>query len=316
MSQTRTITAILTLLAGAGCETIMYGVTGSGTSSSAELNSANPSSVAIPSCPDGDACLSAMTFNMRHRNVPIQLEALAKGLRADVPRLPDFILCQEVVFGRPQRKGEENTAALLATLLGYHERGTARKNGMEGLAILSRHPFDHYDQRHLGSRDGFFSGGFPRVSVMGEFLVPDLGRVRVVNVHLAHRRSRHELRREQLRETLAWMADREREVPADVILLGGDFNIEPEWEELALVHDSAANGDLVFADHNPRVPTSGRAGNPSRRVDYFFVAAPNRNVDSVGEAILWPHGLLTSDGTARFWLSDHLLLMHVFAIRP
>ncbi len=72
----------------------------------------------------------------------------------------------------------------------------------------------------------------------------------------------------------------------------------------------------MFADHNTRVPTSGRSGNPYRRVDYFFVAAPNRTVDSMGEAILWPHGLLTSDGTARFWVSDHLLLMHVFAIRP
>ncbi|MHC4093190.1 MAG: endonuclease/exonuclease/phosphatase family protein, partial [Planctomycetota bacterium] len=262
----------------------------------------------IPSCADGDRCLGVLTFNMRHRDVPLQLHALAQGLRADLGQLPDFILCQEVVFDRPRAREHEDTAADLASLLDYEVRGTPRRSGLEGLAILSRHPFDHYAYLHLEARDGFFSGGFPRVSIMGEFQVASIGRVRVVNVHLAYRRSRNETRREQLRETLAWMADRQHEVAADVIVLGGDFNIEPQWDEFDVLEG--------WQDYNSDTPTLGRPGKPHRRVDYFFVAAPDRVVDSVGEGILWPDGLPTVDGAARFWVSDHLLLLHVFSLGP
>ena len=313
------IVAGLTLITATGCETLLYGLAGSnGLSSAPDVIAAGEVSepALALSCPDGSRCLSVLSFNMQHRDSPIQLDAMAHCLRADRSPSPDFILCQEVVFGRPKRRGEENTAVLLANLLEYHSQATSRRGGSEGVAILSRYPFDHYSYKHLEAEDGFLSGGFPRVSVMGEFIVPNSGRVRVVNVHLAHRRSRHKIRREQLEETLEWIAQRERAVPADITILGGDFNIEPEWEELAVVRDPGACAGLYFHDYNSRIPTSGRLGKPYRRVDYVFVAAPYRQVESVCEAPLWPQGMPTRDGSARFWISDHLPLLHVFAIGP
>ncbi len=314
------------LLAGVagGCETIYRGVTGAGkngnnasTSRSAAngggMSAAAVSPAVIPTCPGPSGCFSVLTFNMKHRDVPLQLDAAARYLKTQLPTMPDFILCQEVVFDRPKKKGADNTATVLADLLGYQARGTARDGGGEGVAILSRHPFDYYDYLHIESRDGLFSGGFPRVSVMGEFTIPD-GKIRVVNVHLTQRPSQHEIRLAQLQETLDWMAKRQREAPADVIVLGGDFNIEPQWNRLGVLTDASATGGVTFVDFNSKDNTSGNVGEPWQRVDYIFVAGVNRGVSSVGEAILWREGVPTVDGSARFWPSDHWPLLHVFTV--
>lgn len=304
---------------GGGCETIYYSVTeadrqGAGSAMMQPAGDASPNVTPIPACALDAGCLSVLTFNTKHRDVPIQLQAVANGLKADLLRLPDFILLQEVVFGRPRKKGHDNTAAALAELLGFECRGTAREDGTEGVAILSSHPFEHYEFKHLGARDGFLSAGFPRVSVMGEFAVAGIGRVRVVNVHLAHQQSSNDVRRAQLTETLQWMADRQSEVPADVIVLGGDFNIEPGWEEISVLKDVSATGGLPFADFNSTAHTSGAVGELYRRVDYLFVASPDRTIESAGEGILWRDGVPTADGSARFWPSDHVPLLHVFTI--
>jgi endonuclease/exonuclease/phosphatase family metal-dependent hydrolase len=269
---------------------------------------------AIPACDQDAGCLSILTFNTKHRDVPLQTQAIANALKADFTRMPDFVLLQEVVFGRAKKKGHDNTAAALAELVGYECRGTAREHGMEGVAILSIHPFDHYEFKHLDSRDGFLSAGFPRVSVMGEFAIPGIGLVRVVNVHLAHQRSSNDVRRAQLIETLQWMADRQRDVPADVIVLGGDFNIEPGWEEMTVIEDASVTGGLTFMDFNTTAFTSGAVGDLYRRVDYVFMASPNRRAESVGEGILWRGGIATVDGSSTFWPSDHVPLLQVFAI--
>ena len=58
---------------------------------------------------------------------------------------------------------------------------------------------------YIGARDALLSGGFPRVSVMGEFSIQGIGRVRVVSIHLTQRLSQSEIRRQQLKETLDWM---------------------------------------------------------------------------------------------------------------
>jgi endonuclease/exonuclease/phosphatase family metal-dependent hydrolase len=314
--------ALTSLLAIGGCETIYYSVTDAnrpGMAASPSLTqpqARGPASGtdAIPVCGQDAGCLSVLTFNTKHRDVPLQTRAIANALKADLLRRPDFVLLQEVVFGRAKKKGHENTAAALAELVGYECRGTAREHGMEGVAILSIHPFDHYEFKHLDSRDGFLSAGFPRVSVMGEFAIPGIGLVRVVNVHLAHQRSSNDVRRAQLIETLQWMADRQRDVPADVIVLGGDFNIEPGWSEIAVLMDASLTGGMEFMDFNTTAFTSGAIADLYRRVDYVFIASPNRSVESVGEGILWRDGIATADGSTTFWPSDHVPLLQVFAV--
>jgi endonuclease/exonuclease/phosphatase family metal-dependent hydrolase len=261
--------------------------------------------------------LTVLSFNMQHKDKPQQLAVMAEHLAADVPHLPDFILCQEVLFNRARHKGQDNTAAVLADELGYHCRGTKRTSDREGVAIVSRYPFVHYESRHLKARTAPFLLGFRRVSVMGEFLVPDVGRVRVVSVHFAYQSFEHHVRRKQLTETLAWIAERESEVPAALTVLGGDFNIEPHWSELSPMWDTELTGGLRFSDWNGDEPTRGPKGNPNVRIDYIFVAATGCNLRMMGEKLLFDEQLRRPNGSGRFWLSDHLGVLHEYAIgRP
>jgi endonuclease/exonuclease/phosphatase family metal-dependent hydrolase len=260
--------------------------------------------------------LSVLSFNMQHKDKPQQLAVMADRLSADAPRLPDFILCQEVLFKRARRKGRDNTAAVLADELGYFCRGTKRTSDREGVAIVSRYPFVHYESKHLKARTAAFLLGFRRVSVMGEFMVPDVGRVRVVSVHFAYQAFEHHVRRKQLTETLEWIAARQREVPAELTILGGDFNIEPHRSELAPMWDRGVTGDLRFSDFNGGEPTRGPKGRPNVRIDYIFVAASGCNLRMMGERLLFGHTLPRRNGSGRFWLSDHLPVLHEYAIGP
>ena len=260
--------------------------------------------------------LGALTFNMQHRDNPDQLAVMARHLRSDLQRLPDFILCQEVLFERARWKGRDNTAAVLGDLLGYDSRGTKRKSDREGVAILSRYPFAYYSERHLKARTTGLLLGFRRVSVMGEFLIPDVGRVRVVNVHFAHWPFEHHIRRKQLEETLAWLADRQRKVRADVTILGGDFNIRPQWKELELVTRPRGRNAMHFVNANSRQPTRGGKGRPSERIDYIFISAPTRDIAIEDEQLLWRDGLRAHARATRFWLSDHVPLLHEYVVGP
>ena len=110
---------------------------------------------AVPGAPGR---LSAMTFNMQHRDRVDELDVLADYLREDVG-VPDFILCQEVVFDRGFLDVPESTAAVLGNALGYHTRGTQRKGNCEGIAIVSRYPLEgvsvqplEYNQLRFRSR--------------------------------------------------------------------------------------------------------------------------------------------------------------------
>jgi endonuclease/exonuclease/phosphatase family metal-dependent hydrolase len=260
------------------------------------------------------APLSVLSFNMQHRDRPGELAVLADRLEADLARLPDFILCQEVVFDRATRKGAEDTATVLAEEMGYYCHGIRRTSDKEGVAILSRYPFLYWTQLDLKARTNGLLLGFQRVSAMGEFEVPEIGRVRVVNVHLAHWPFEGHIRRKQLTETLEWVARREREVPADVTILGGDFNIEPGWGEMEVVTASQDVDAFEFQDFNGTEPTRGAKGNPSSRVDYIFVSAEQRPVAFLEERVLYRNGFEPEPGRRRIYPSDHLPLLHEYTI--
>lgn len=260
--------------------------------------------------------LSVLSFNMQHRENPSQLGVMAERLESEFAESPDFILCQEVLFGRSARKGEENTAAVLANNLGCHWQATKRTSDREGVAIISRYPFVHYEERHLKSQTSRLLLGFRRVSVMGEFMVPSVGRVRVVNVHFTNWGFEKHVRTKQLRETLEWMAQRDSQVPADITILGGDFNIEPDGDELRLVTEGAFARRFNFHNFNTTDPTRGGQGNPNVRLDYIFISSPKQDVEYVRkeDQRLWTEGLVARPGGRRFWLSDHLPVLHEYEL--
>ena len=260
--------------------------------------------------------LSVLTFNMQHRNNPKQLSVMADHLQSDLAETPDFILCQEVLFERSRNPEEANTAALLANDLDCHWRGTKRTTDHEGVAIISRYPFLFYDELHLKSQTSRLLLGFRRVSVMGEFQVPGTGLVRVVNVHFTNWGFERHVRIKQLAETLQWLAAREAQVHADVNILGGDFNIQFGSDELDLVSQGKYADLFQFNNFNTHEPTRGGKGKPNIRVDYIFVSSPDRemNIAGAGEQRLWLQGL-KSPGKSKFWLSDHVPVLHEYTSR-
>lgn len=259
----------------------------------------------------GTLPLTVLSYNMEHESDREDLSILA-GYLKDLDTPPEFILCQEVMF-RSGPDGLGNTAAVLAHELGYASRGTKRRSDAEGCAIISRYPFSHYDELHLKARTSPLLLDFARVSVMGEFEVPGVGRVRVVSVHFAYQDFEHHVRKKQLRETVEWMAQREREVSADVTILGGDFNMKPYRPEFAPMLDLDTTGGLVFHNANSLQPTRGPKGNPTRRIDYIFVAAPDRDIGFRGETLLFADGLVRRDGR-RWFVSDHVPVLHQYTV--
>lgn len=257
------------------------------------------------------AGLAVMTANLKHKDRPEELKIVVDHLRADVPRLPDFILCQEVVF---KRSGpEKNTAEVLARHLGYHTRGTKRTSDKEGLAIVSRYPFEYYGEKHLKAQTSRLLLGFRRVSVMGEFQVPGVGRVRVVNVHFTNWGFEARIRRKQLEETLAWINERDDKVPAAVTFLGGDFNAELHEGEMKALREPKL-GTPAFVSYNGKTPTKGSVGGDQKtRIDLLFVATPDRNWKLGREQVLWKDGLSWGPHTDDvFYLSDHLPVYHLY----
>ena len=255
--------------------------------------------------------LGVVTTNMWHKDRPEELKVVADHLRGEVVGGPDFILCQEVVFNRGG--AQDNTAAVLAGHLGYHSRGTKRTSDSEGVAIVSRYPFARYDELHLASQTSPLLLGFRRVSVMGEFNVPEVGLVRVVNVHFTNWGFEAHVRRNQLRETLAWVGERERVAPAAITFLGGDFNAKPDSEEMQIVRDFRMGNGIAFRNHNGSAPSMGSPGDPDKRIDFIFVASAANGATFAREALLWKGGLPKAQ--PQFYLSDHLPVMHVYGVQ-
>lgn len=254
--------------------------------------------------------LDVLTINLEHKDRPHELKIAADHLRTELERVPDFIMCQEVMF---KRSGEhKNTAAVLASELGFYSKGTKRKSDREGLAIISRYPFDFYDELHYKAQTTRLLLGFKRVSVMGEFMVPKVGRVRVVNVHFTNWGFERHIRKQQLKETMKWIANRQCQQPAAVTFLGGDFNSKRHWAEMKKLDEDHGDGTVVWNDYNTDSPSQGLIGDPHQRIDYIFVSAAGR-LTFDGEKILFREKL--SDGNSSFRLSDHVGVLHSYSVK-
>lgn len=254
-----------------------------------------PASAGNPPAPS----LDVMSINMWHKDRPHELRVMADYLRTNLQRLPDFILCQEVKFERDDELAR-NTAAVLARELGFNCKGTRRKSDNEGVAIISRYPFLYYDQLHLRAQTSPLLLGFNRVSVMGEFFVPKIGRVRVVNIHFTNWGFEHRIRDKQLAETLQWIDRRQAKATAAITFFGGDFNARHDWNEMKQLADGATI--MNFEDHNGADPTQGSPGSPNKRIDFIFESSAGRLLFG-GEQILFKDRL--RDGDSSFYLSDH-----------
>lgn len=253
--------------------------------------------------------LNVMTINMWHKDRPHELRVMADYMRENLEKLPDFVLCQEVKFERDDVLAPD-TAAVLARELGYTSKGTKRKSDNEGVAIISRYPFLYYDELQLKAQTSRALLGFSRVSVMGEFFVPRIGRVRVVNVHFTNWAFEHRIRDKQLAETLQWIDQRQAKAHAAITFFGGDFNAKHDWKEMGQLNDGSTV--MPFENYNGVDPTHGSPGSPKKRIDFIFVSAANR-LNFGGEQILFKDAL--KDGDSSFHLSDHCAVLHRYTLK-
>ncbi len=51
-------------------------------------------------------------------------------------------------------------------------------------------------------------------------------------------------------------------------------------------------------------------------MDYIFTSSPGNAVQLVREELLFRDGLWRQDGSERFWPSDHLPVLHEYAVVP
>ncbi len=234
---------------------------------------------------------------------------------------PDVFVLQEAMA-----LGDSSTAHRLADELRalgvlYHVTFKERKNREgdypEGLAILSKRPIPAEDIRSLdlSSPTREEIGGarwWPRVALSADFEVPGLGRVRVVNTHHESNAAGIETRRRQVGEVQDWIAKQQAERPAQITVLGGDFNpdvsaLDFRRREFSGLTQPAQQGHLRFIDANREGGTwkDPERGAFTQRLDYVFVnEVPG--VQHRGERLIH----LQKNGKD---LTDHLLLVQDFA---
>jgi endonuclease/exonuclease/phosphatase family metal-dependent hydrolase len=134
----------------------------------------------------------------------------------------------------------------------------------------------------------------------------------VADTHLTNWEFEGHVRSKQIAETLSWVEERDKVAPAKVNLFGGDFNAKSNWGEMTQILKAAMNGGVSYQDHNGTEFTQGSHGDPSKRIDFIFVAAPKPLLQFVSEKILWKSGLFI--GSDHFYPSDHLGVVHSYAV--
>lgn len=264
---------------------------------------------------DSSARIRIFTFNILRTNglAENEMKSLARYFKERPDKTPDFILLQEVYSYNSKDPARAHAAAILAREMNYHVK-YANKGGIigpsEGSAILSRFPFEHFDSISMGSAPLLDS---LRLAVMGEFMVPGIGRVRVVNVHLAYAPDMKKFRRSQVKQTLQWMCKRESnaETSAAVSFLGGDFNASADSGELAAIFNSAYCGFFNFQNFNTKDFTCGsKERHDKYRIDQIFVSGGPLKVQFLGETLPGKEGTESYNEEIKF--SDHVPVYHEY----
>lgn len=240
--------------------------------------------------PDSDE-LSVVSLNIYHDRAdwPKRLPLIVAGLRA---LEPDVIALQEVL----QHETLPNQASTIADALGYQVHfvssdppGQARRYGN---AILTPHRILARGGRRLQPQDDGRTVAHARVAI-GD---------RAVDVHATHLHHTPEgdaIRRRQLQDVLAHVADSDDGTP---ILLLGDFNAPvaaAELQPLLARYIDAYGSRHADADAQPANTTLNPHFFPSgRRIDHVFVERGRFEV--LDAAIVLDRA--GGDGT---WPSDH-----------
>jgi endonuclease/exonuclease/phosphatase family metal-dependent hydrolase len=245
----------------------------------------------VPSPANG---FTAVTLNLWHdqQDWPARRAVIVDTLRA---LAPDVIFLQEVL----EKEGLPNQAQQLADSLGcafvftsVDPVGGAKRYGN---AILTRLPIVAQHEIKLPPLDDW------RVAAHARVAFPDGRALDAYVTRLHHTEEGATIRAEQIAGLIAFVDSTRADGPDAALLIGGDFNAEPEWLELAPMFErftdvlAAVHPELVL----PAAATFGPAtGTTPRRIDYLFC----------DDAQLVPTAarvVLGAPSPAGVWGSDH-----------
>lgn len=237
---------------------------------------------------------TAVTLNLWHdqQDWPARRAVIVDTLRA---LRPDVILLQEVL----EKEGLPNQARQLADSLGYaftfasvDPVGAPKRYGN---AILTRLPILATSEVKLPPLDDW------RVAAHARLRLPDGRALDAYATHLHHTQEGAAIRAEQVAGLLAFVDSTRAVGDGAPVLLGGDFNAQPDRPELAPVF--ARFADALAAVHPdlglPAAATFGPAtGTTPLRIDYLF-CEPAQMKPAAARIVL---GAPSADGV---WASDH-----------
>lgn len=189
---------------------------------------------------------------------------LVRATRADVA------LLQELDRGTERSDGEDQPRTL-SELTDRHAafgRTLDYQGGEYGIAVLSRWPVTEYAVRPLRTEPPQARAGGsyePRGALIGRTAGP-AGVIRVLNTHLDASRDDH-YRRQEVRQVLA-LADSLRSM-GDLVLVGGDFNAEPDSEVIRTMLDAGWRD--AWAVCGALDGNTFPASEPIKRIDYLFI---------------------------------------------
>lgn len=241
--------------------------------------------------PLAPAQLTAVTLNLWHdqHDWPARRTVIVDTLRV---LGPDVIFLQEVL----EKEGLPNQAQQLADSLGYafvfasvDPVGGPKRYGN---AILARHAITASHEVKLPPLTDW------RVAAHARLLLPDGRYLDAYATHLHHTDEGAAIRAEQVAGLLAFIDDTRSGAAA--LVIGGDFNAEPDRRELAPLFARFTDA-LAAVDPRAAVTaaTFGPAtGTPPRRIDYLFSEPAGLTVEAA-------RVILGAPTAAGVWGSDH-----------
>ena len=236
--------------------------------------------------------LTVVTLNIWHDrgDWPARLPLIVDELAA---LRPDVVMLQEVL----QKEGLPNQAQTLADRLGlahvhFVSVDSAGSVKRYGNAILSTRPFVETGALKLPPFDAYRLAARVRIEVAGREV--DLYTTHLQNPPTVEGRGARAM---EIAHLLGWIESASSGVP---VVLGGDFNAEPDWPEMQML---AGWRDLGGAG----VTFGPATGTPARRIDYLFDARhPGLVPIAAGVALDRP--------TAGVYPSDHFAVTARFAL--
>lgn len=206
--------------------------------------------------------LSVLTYNIwfDNQNWPARFAHMLSEIR-DLN--PDIIGLQEVI----QRANLDNQAQMLADSLGYYFYFSSVDGETSpqrfGNAILSRFPIEESNWRALQPLNDYRTAAHVKINVEGNT-------IDVYNTHLHNTAANTHIREEQILDMLDFI---EETSSNEYKLVTGDFNANPDWEEMELMNEDFQDVYPLFHE-NHLDPEHGtlnyHLGHQQRRIDYVF----------------------------------------------